>query len=257
MEELGGFNIRPRRLQADVGRGRPRDPEDVDPARVRGPRGQVLLDAAAGRGAQAAAEAASARCGWRARSPPSFETAGKYGLGVLCFTIGEPGELAKTHRVVPRGDQEPRAGRARSSTSRWPASPCCTAGRDDAAARHRGGEAAIWYFAKLFEYFGEIAAYEGYRDYRKRAEDAKFFYEEKVQGEADQEPRRPGRHLRRRPRHLHRHRQAVPGSRASTSSSASSRSARSPTRTAWSPSACSARRSSPASSEMPRRQVAT
>jgi alkanesulfonate monooxygenase SsuD/methylene tetrahydromethanopterin reductase-like flavin-dependent oxidoreductase (luciferase family) len=112
-------------------------------------------------------------------SPPSFETAGKYGMGVLCFTVGEPGELAKTigsYRAAVK-NAEPIGSFVNEQVAAFTVLHC---GRDDAEARHRGGEAAIWYFGKLFQYFGEIAAYEGYRDYRKRAEDSKFFYEEKV-----------------------------------------------------------------------------
>jgi alkanesulfonate monooxygenase SsuD/methylene tetrahydromethanopterin reductase-like flavin-dependent oxidoreductase (luciferase family) len=112
-------------------------------------------------------------------SPPSFETAGKYGLGVLCFTIGEPGELAQlisSYREAAK-DPEPVGQVVNNEVAGFTVLHC---GEDDAAARHRGGENAIWYFAKLFEYFGEIAAYEGYRDYRQRAEDSRYFYEETV-----------------------------------------------------------------------------
>jgi alkanesulfonate monooxygenase SsuD/methylene tetrahydromethanopterin reductase-like flavin-dependent oxidoreductase (luciferase family) len=112
-------------------------------------------------------------------SPPSFEAAGKYGLGVLCFTIGEPGELEHligAYREASK-NPEPVGAFVNNQVAGFTVLHC---GAEDAEARQRGGEAAIWYFAKLFEYFGEIAAYEGYRDYRKRAEDAKAFYEEKV-----------------------------------------------------------------------------
>ncbi|MEY2568751.1 MAG: hypothetical protein QOE35_3280 [Actinomycetota bacterium] len=112
-------------------------------------------------------------------SPPSFVTAGEYGLGVLCFTVGEPGELAKTigsYREAIK-NATPIGSFVNEQVAAFTVLHC---GQDDAAARQRGGEAAIWYFGKLFEYFGEIAAYEGYRDYRKRAEDSKFFYEEQV-----------------------------------------------------------------------------
>ena len=107
-------------------------------------------------------------------SPPSFELAGRYGLGVLCFTIGEPGELANlisTYRKAV-AQAEPVGSFVNEQVAGFTALHC---GPEDATARQRGGEAAVWYFGKLFEYFGEVAAYEGYRDYRRRAEQAKDF----------------------------------------------------------------------------------
>lgn len=112
-------------------------------------------------------------------SPPSFELAGKYGLGVLCFTIGEPGELESLISAYREAIKhpEPVGAFVNEQVAGFTVLHC---GEDDKAARERAGEAAIWYFGKLFEYFGEIAAYEGYRDYRRRFEDSKQFYEETI-----------------------------------------------------------------------------
>ena len=112
-------------------------------------------------------------------SPPSFELAGKYGLGVLCFTIGEPGELEGLIGAYRKAAEnpEPIGQVINNQVAGFTVLHC---GEDDAAARERAGDAAIWYFGKLFEYFGEIAAYDGYKDYRKRFEDSKHFYEESV-----------------------------------------------------------------------------
>lgn len=112
-------------------------------------------------------------------SPRSFGLAGKYGLGVLCFTIGEPGELEgliTSYREAAE-DPEPISDVVNNQVAGF---TVLHVGEDDAAARQRGGEAAIWYFGELFKYFGEIAAYEGYRDYRKRAEEAQVFYQEEL-----------------------------------------------------------------------------
>jgi alkanesulfonate monooxygenase SsuD/methylene tetrahydromethanopterin reductase-like flavin-dependent oxidoreductase (luciferase family) len=110
-------------------------------------------------------------------SPPSFELAGRYGLGVLCFTIGEPGELESLISSYRQAiaNPEPVSQIVNEQVAGFTVLHC---GPDDTEARRRGGEAAIWYFGKLFEYFGEIAAYDGYRDYRKRADDSKAFYRE-------------------------------------------------------------------------------
>lgn len=112
-------------------------------------------------------------------SPPSFEMAGKYGLGVLCFTIGEPGQLEERITAYREAikNPEPISQVVNEQVAGFSVLHC---GEDDAAAVQRGGEAAVWYFGKLFEYFGEIAAYDAYKDYRKQAEDASMFYEEKV-----------------------------------------------------------------------------
>lgn len=112
-------------------------------------------------------------------SPGSFEIAGRYGLGVLCFTIGEPGWLEEnvhTYREAIK-NAKPVGAFVNDQVAGFTALHCR---RDDAEARRRGGEAAIWYFGKLFQYFGELAAYEGYREYRKLADEAKIFYEEDV-----------------------------------------------------------------------------
>ena len=112
-------------------------------------------------------------------SPPSFELAGQYGLGVLCFTIGEPGELetliSSYRQAVKNAD--PVGSFVNEQVAGF---TVLHVGEDDDVARQRGGEAAVWYFGELFKYFGEIAAYEGYRDYKKRAEDAAAFYQEEV-----------------------------------------------------------------------------
>ncbi|MBI2170097.1 MAG: LLM class flavin-dependent oxidoreductase [Actinobacteria bacterium] len=112
-------------------------------------------------------------------SPTSFEIAGRYGLGVLCFTIGEPEWLAeniKTYREAIK-HAEPVGAFVNEQVAGFTALHC---GPDDAEARRVGGEAAIWYFGKLFEYFGELAAYDGYREYKKLADEAKVFYEEEM-----------------------------------------------------------------------------
>jgi alkanesulfonate monooxygenase SsuD/methylene tetrahydromethanopterin reductase-like flavin-dependent oxidoreductase (luciferase family) len=110
-------------------------------------------------------------------SPPSFEIAGRYGLGVLCFTIGEPGEmqaLISTYRAAIR-KAEPVGAFANEAVAAFTVLHC---GRDDEAARRRGAEASIWYFGKLFEYFGEVAAYEGYREYRAAADRMQVMFRE-------------------------------------------------------------------------------
>src|SRR3989440_10670501 len=110
---------------------------------------------------------------WRAcSSAPGFELAGGYGVGVLCFTIGEPGELAgliaNYRKAVAQA--EPVGSFVNEQVAGFTALHC---GPDDDVARQRGGEAAVWYFGKLFEYFGVGAAYAGYRDYRRLAEQAR------------------------------------------------------------------------------------
>ncbi len=61
--EMGGFGVRPRREEADVGRGHARSRQDDDADALRRRRGRVLRHAAAQRHPQAAAEAAPAALG--------------------------------------------------------------------------------------------------------------------------------------------------------------------------------------------------
>src|SRR2546430_15085482 len=102
-------------------------------------------------------------------TPPTFGRAGRSGLGFLCFTIGEPGELANlisTYRKAV-AQAEPVGSFVNEQAAGFTALHC---GPEDATARQRGGAAAVWYLCKLFEYFGEFATYAGYRRYRRRAE---------------------------------------------------------------------------------------
>jgi alkanesulfonate monooxygenase SsuD/methylene tetrahydromethanopterin reductase-like flavin-dependent oxidoreductase (luciferase family) len=98
-------------------------------------------------------------------SPSSFEIAGRYGLGVLAFTVGLPEGLAvavSRYRAAIR-DPEPVGACINEAVAAFTVLHCA---KDDATAKERGGVSAVEHFGRTTRYFGEISAYEGYREYR-------------------------------------------------------------------------------------------
>jgi alkanesulfonate monooxygenase SsuD/methylene tetrahydromethanopterin reductase-like flavin-dependent oxidoreductase (luciferase family) len=101
-------------------------------------------------------------------SPSSFEIAGRYGLGVLAFTVGLPQGLAaavSTYRAAI-SHPEPVGSTVNNAVAAFTVLHC---GPDDTTAKQRGGLSAVEHFGRTTRYFGEISAYEGYREYRSMA----------------------------------------------------------------------------------------
>lgn len=110
-----------------------------------------------------------------ASSPTTFLEAGKRGLGVLCFILGEPARLA--HRVESYREAlkcaVPVAGIVNDQVAGFTVTLCL---EDEAEARAVGGPAAMWYTAKLGNIVGDwrgkvIPGYEYYSQMNDEARD--------------------------------------------------------------------------------------
>lgn len=109
-----------------------------------------------------------------AGSPDTFLRAGAHGLGVLCFIIGRPANLAA--RIAQYREAitlaEPPAGVVNEQVAGFTVTLCLD---DDAEARAIGGPAALWYTHMLSSLLGDWRGQcvPGYEYYARLGEQAR------------------------------------------------------------------------------------
>jgi alkanesulfonate monooxygenase SsuD/methylene tetrahydromethanopterin reductase-like flavin-dependent oxidoreductase (luciferase family) len=108
-----------------------------------------------------------------ASSPATFEEAGKRGLGVLCFILGEPSRLVQRVQSYREASlcAQPVAGVVNDQVAGFTVTLCL---EDADEARAVGGQAALWYTAKLGNIVGEWRgkAVPGYEYYAQMSDEA-------------------------------------------------------------------------------------
>lgn len=103
---------------------------------------------------------------WACTSPPSFELAGKLGLGCLCFAFQPPEAL--TERIgaykAAIASAEPVGAFVNDKVAGYTVALC---GADDAEAKRLGGGGYLFNLRKWLEYItplGEVRGHEWYRE---------------------------------------------------------------------------------------------
>ena len=108
-----------------------------------------------------------------ATQPTTFEIAGRMGIGVLSFNVGEPGELEVRRNAYKKAiaNAEPVGEFINDQIAAFSVVHC---GEDDREAKELGGRAALWYFRKTSEIFldiwigSDIEAYKYYGEMQQR-----------------------------------------------------------------------------------------
>jgi alkanesulfonate monooxygenase SsuD/methylene tetrahydromethanopterin reductase-like flavin-dependent oxidoreductase (luciferase family) len=104
-------------------------------------------------------------------SPDSFEIAGRNGVGVLCFVVGHPENLApliKTYREAIEACDKP----ASQINDKVAAYVLTHVAEDRDEARALGGPAAQWYTEQIFQFYAGVQGVPGYEVYDKIVGDA-------------------------------------------------------------------------------------
>ena len=105
-----------------------------------------------------------------ASSPESFEIAGRNGLGVLCFVVGNPDSLASLIKVYRDAIQDAQpAGAVNNQVAAYVLTHVA---EDRDEARRVGGAAAQWYIDQVFQLFSTIQGTPGYEVYEQIVGDA-------------------------------------------------------------------------------------
>jgi alkanesulfonate monooxygenase SsuD/methylene tetrahydromethanopterin reductase-like flavin-dependent oxidoreductase (luciferase family) len=101
-----------------------------------------------------------------ATNPDSFELAGRNGLGILCFVVGDPerlGPLVRIYRDAIK-QAEPAGGFVNEHVAAFVLSHVA---EDRDRARAVGGDAAVWYMECAMEFFASVAGKKDYEAYTK------------------------------------------------------------------------------------------
>ncbi len=97
-------------------------------------------------------------------SPSSYETAGRYGLGLLSFSAGLDSGLVESLATYRKAIKtaEPVGAFVNETTAAFCTMHC----RDsDAVARDRGGNAAVLHLSFMDQYYGGIFSSKGYKEF--------------------------------------------------------------------------------------------
>jgi alkanesulfonate monooxygenase SsuD/methylene tetrahydromethanopterin reductase-like flavin-dependent oxidoreductase (luciferase family) len=100
-----------------------------------------------------------------ATNPESFELAGRLGLGLLCFVVGDPdrlGPLVQRYREAIRS-AEPVGGFVNEQVAAFVLAHC---DEDRRRARLDGGAAAMWYVNQAVRFYAGASQHQGYEAYR-------------------------------------------------------------------------------------------
>ncbi len=97
-------------------------------------------------------------------SPSSYETAGRYGLGLLSFSAGITSGLADMVSGYRKAIQnaEPVGAFVNEATATFCTMHCRA---DDELARERGGTSAVLHLSFMDQYYGGIFQSQGYREF--------------------------------------------------------------------------------------------
>jgi alkanesulfonate monooxygenase SsuD/methylene tetrahydromethanopterin reductase-like flavin-dependent oxidoreductase (luciferase family) len=104
-------------------------------------------------------------------SPDSFEIAGRNGVGILCFVVGHPENLApliKVYRDAIATCDKP-ASRINDKVAAYVLTHVA---EDRDEARSLGGPAAQWYTDQIFQFYAGVQGVPGYEVYDKIVGDA-------------------------------------------------------------------------------------
>jgi alkanesulfonate monooxygenase SsuD/methylene tetrahydromethanopterin reductase-like flavin-dependent oxidoreductase (luciferase family) len=112
-----------------------------------------------------------------ATNPESFEVAGRNGLGILCFVVGDPENLGPLVRIYRDAIKEadPAGGFVNENVAAF---VLAHVAEDGAQARAVGGEAAVWYMECAMEFFAGVAGKKAYEAYAKILGDAAAQFEQ-------------------------------------------------------------------------------
>jgi alkanesulfonate monooxygenase SsuD/methylene tetrahydromethanopterin reductase-like flavin-dependent oxidoreductase (luciferase family) len=106
-----------------------------------------------------------------AGSPDSFEIAGRNGVGVLCFVVGHPENLApliKVYRDAIASCEKP-AGEINNKVAAYVLTHVA---QDRDQARALGGPACQWYTEQVFKFYAGVRGVPGYEVYDRIVGDA-------------------------------------------------------------------------------------
>jgi alkanesulfonate monooxygenase SsuD/methylene tetrahydromethanopterin reductase-like flavin-dependent oxidoreductase (luciferase family) len=101
---------------------------------------------------------------WACTSPPSFELAGRMGLGCLCFAFQPPEELTERLDVYRKAiaSAEPAGAFVNERVAGYTVALCL---RDDAEAKRLGGAGYLFNLKKWIEYIRPLGALPSHRWY--------------------------------------------------------------------------------------------